>query len=73
MAKVKHDLKVVGGRVGYILDVGNNAYFGGTLPVAAVKRIMAEGKVTESDKPGFPICVDGEWYFKGKPVKEKKS
>lgn len=72
MAK-KFELKAVSGRVGYVLDVGNNTFSGGTLPLAAAKRIVDEGQVTESDKPGFPICVDGEWYFEGKPVKEKRS
>ena len=40
------------------------------LSTSAAQHIIDCGKLVESDKPKYPICVDGKWYFEGVEISE---
>ena len=65
MFKLKNDR----GRVNSLLRSGND-FVGNNLSVSAAQHIIDTGKLVESDKEGYPICVDNKWYFEGVEVKK---
>jgi len=62
-----YKLKNVSGRVGFLLKTGND-YVRNIMSIAAAQHIIDGGTLVDSDKPDYPICVDGKWYFEGKEV-----
>lgn len=40
-----------------------NDFVQNTMSKTAAKEFIKNGTVTESDREGFPICVNGEYYF----------
>lgn len=66
-----YKLKNVNGRVDALLRTGKD-FVKNNLSVSAAQHIINTGKLVESDKPGYPICVDKQWYFEGEEVKEIK-
>nr|DAU56337.1 MAG TPA: hypothetical protein [Caudoviricetes sp.] len=68
---MKYKLKNVNGRVKSMLKTGKD-YSVNTISISAAQHIIDNGKITESDREGYPICVDGLWYFEGEPVVERR-
>ena len=66
-----YKLKNVNGRVDALLRTGKD-FVKNNLSVSAAQHIINTGKLVESDKPEYPICVDKQWYFEGEEVKEIK-
>ncbi len=67
----KYKLKNVNGRVKSLLKTGNQ-YSANTISISAAQHIIDNGKLTESTKEGYPICVDNLWYFEGELIAERK-
>lgn len=65
-----YKLKNVNGRVTALLRTGKD-FVRHSLSVSAAQHIIDTGKQVESDKEGYPICVDKQWYFEGEEIKEK--
>lgn len=65
MYKLKKNDK---GKVTSMLRTGKD-FVKNDLSVSAAQHIIETGKVVDSDKAGFPICVDNLWYFEGEEVK----
>ena len=53
------------GQVDYAYRAGKDIVTG-HMTAASAKRTIDQGEVVKSDLKGYQICVDGEWYFKGK-------
>lgn len=66
-----YKLKNVNGRVNSLLRTGKD-YVKSNLSVAAAQHIINCGKLVESDRSDYPICVDGKWYFEGIEIESKK-
>jgi len=62
-----HKLKNENGRVNSLLRTGND-FVRNKLSVSAAQHIIDTGKIEESDKEGYPICVDKKWYFEGEEM-----
>lgn len=61
------------GDIWYIKKAGS-AYVKATMPIGKSEGIIGTGKVEKSDKfDGFPIAVNGEYYFPGELSEEKSS
>lgn len=61
------------GDVWYIKKAGS-AYVKATMPIGKAGGIIGTGKVEKSDKfDGFPIAVDGEYFFPGELAEEESS
>ena len=59
-------------KVNALLKSGNT-FTATTLPLEEVHKIMESGKLVESDRSDYPICIDEKWYFEGEEsVKEAK-
>lgn len=65
-----YKLKNVNGRVNTLLRSGKD-FVKSNLSVSAAQHIIDSGKLVESDNPGYPICIDNQWYFEGVEVKRK--
>jgi hypothetical protein len=65
--------EVANGETQFIRKAGS-AYVKATMPIGKAEGIIGTGKVKESDKfDGFPIAVNGEYFFPGELVEEKSS
>ena len=62
-----YKLKNENGRVNSLLRTGKD-FVKNKLAVSAAQHIIDTGKVVESDKEGYPICVDKQWYFEGEEM-----
>lgn len=62
-----YKLKNENGRVNSLLRTGNDLVKN-NLAVSAAQHIIDTGKIEESDKEGYPICVDKKWYFEGEEM-----
>lgn len=59
------------GRINSLLRSGKD-FVKNDLSISAAQHIIDTGKMVESDKPDYPICVDGQWYFEGEKITERK-
>lgn len=62
-----YKLKNENGRVNSLLRTGNDLVKN-NLAVSAAQHIIDTGKIVESDKEDYPICVDNKWYFEGEEM-----
>lgn len=62
-----YKLKNVNGKVTFLLKTGKD-FVRNTMSISAAQHIIDNGEITDSDKNGYPICVDEKWYFEGEPV-----
>lgn len=62
-----YKLKNENGRVNSLLRTGKD-FVRNKLSVSAAQHIIDTGKIEESDKEGYPICVDKKWYFEGEEM-----
>lgn len=67
-----YKLKNNNGKVTALLRTGKD-FVKNDLSVSAAQHIIDTGKMVESDKPDYPICVDNLWYFEGEEIVEKKT
>lgn len=67
-----YKLKSVNGRVNTLLRTGKD-FVRNNLSTSAAQHIINCGELVESDKPGYPICVDNKWYFEGVEIPENPS
>lgn len=66
-----YKLKINNGRVNALLKTGED-FVQNNISINTVDHIMSTGKIIPSDRPDYPICIDGQWYFEGEEVKEPK-
>ena len=66
-----YKLKINNGRVNALLKTGED-FVQNNISINTVEHIMSTGKLVPSDRPDYPICIDGQWYFEGEEVKEPK-
>lgn len=57
-------LKAENGKVTFQIKTGND-FVQNTMSESAARELIKNGEVTESDRPDFPICVNGNMYFPG--------
>ena len=62
-----YKLKNENGRVNSLLRSGKDLVKN-KLSVSAAQHIIDTGKIVESDKEDYPICVDKKWYFEGEEM-----
>lgn len=62
-----YKLKNENGRVNSLLRSGSD-FVSNKLAISAAQHIIDCGKLVESDREGFPICVDKKWYFEGEEM-----
>lgn len=65
-----YKLKSTNGRVNFLLRTGKD-FVRNNMSVSAAQHVIDTGEVMDSDKPDYPICVSGKWYFEGEEVKTK--
>lgn len=66
-----YKLKINNGRVNALLKTGED-FVQNNVSINTVDHIMSTGELIPSDRPDYPICIDGQWYFEGEEVKEPK-
>lgn len=66
-----YKLKNSNGKVTTLLRTGKD-FVKNDISVSAAQHIIDTGKMVESDKPDYPICIDNLWYFEGEEIVEKK-
>lgn len=59
------------GKVTVLLRSGKDLVKNNISTIAA-QHIIDAGKKVKSDLKGYPICIDGLWYFKGSRIKENE-
>lgn len=65
-------LKSESGYVSFLMVAGKDIVSSEmTLPEA--ERLCAKGTTVSTEFPGYPICVDGKYYFAGISTKPKAS
>lgn len=67
-----YKLKSTNGRVNFLLRTGKD-FVRNNMSVSAAQHVIDTGEVMDSDKPDYPICVSGKWYFEGEEVKTTKT
>lgn len=67
MFKLKSD----NGRVSALFRAGKDMVRT-NISVSAAQHLIDVGQISESDYPGYPICVDNTWYFEGVEIKKAK-
>ena len=65
-------LKALNGEVNGLLRSGKD-FVRCSLPTQSAKVIVEGGKLTESELPDYPICVDDTWFFEGTVDKKRKA
>lgn len=65
-----YKLKAINGRVNFLLRTGKD-FVRNNMSTSAAQHIIDTGELVDSDKPDYPICVSGKWYFEGEEVKTK--
>lgn len=68
---MSHKLKNVNGKVTFLLRTGNDLVKN-QMAIASAQHIIDTGKVELSDVEGYPISVDGKWYFEGEVFKKSR-
>ena len=66
-----YKLKSNNGRVTFLLKKGKD-FVKNNMSTSAAQHVIDTGELVESDKPEYPICVSGKWYFEGEEVKPTK-
>ena len=64
-------LKDVNGEVNCLLRSGKD-FVRCILPTPSAEVIVEGGKLTKSELPDYPICVDDTWFFEGTEDKKGK-
>lgn len=61
-------LVIKDGKVAYLYKAGKDLV-SGQLEASVAQAIVkgSKNKTTTNDHPGFPLCVDGKWFF---PIEE---
>lgn len=65
-----YKLKTTNERVNFLLRTGKD-FVRNNMSTSAAQHIIDTGELVDSDKPNYPICVSGKWYFEGEEVKSK--
>ena len=65
-----YKLKTINGRVNFLLRTGKD-FVRNNMSTSAAQHIIDTGELVDSDKPDYPICVSGKWYFESEEVKTK--
>lgn len=65
-----YKLEVVNGRVGTMLKKPDGTKFHYELNKNVVQHMINNGELVPSDESFYPICINHEWYFRGKEVKK---
>lgn len=68
---MSYKLKNVNGKVTFLLRTGNDLVKN-QMAIASAQHIIDTGKVELSDVEGYPISVDGKWYFEGEVFKKSR-
>lgn len=68
---MSYKLKNVNGKVTFLLRTGNDLVKN-QMAIASAQHIIDTGKVEPSDVEGYPISVDGKWYFEGEVFKKSR-
>ena len=69
-----YDLKTNEQGMVKVIKKAGSAYVKATMPIGKAEGIIGTGKVEKSDKfDGFPIAVNGEYFFPGELAEEKSS
>ena len=55
-----YKLKINNGRVNALLKTGED-FVQNNVSINTVDHIMSTGKLVPSDRPDYPICIDGQW------------
>lgn len=66
-----YKLKSTNGRVNFLLRTGKD-FVRNNMSTSAAQHIIDTGEMGVSDKPDYPICVSGKWYFEGEETKPKE-
>lgn len=66
-----YKLKIVNNRVNALYRAGKDLVKT-SIPASQAALTMDTGSITDSDIPGYPICVENKWYFEGEKIKTKK-
>lgn len=66
-----YKLKSTNGRVNFLLRTGKD-FVRNNMSVSAAQHVIDTGELQTSDKPDYPICVNGKWYFEGIEVKNTR-
>lgn len=64
-----YKLKNINGRVNALLKSGND-FVKNNLSISAAQHIIGTGEIVESDRPDYPFCISGQWYFEGEEMKK---
>lgn len=67
-----YKLKTTNGRVNFLLRTGKD-FVRNNMSTSAAQHIIDTGELVDSDKPDYPICVSGKWYFECEEVKTAKT
>lgn len=67
-----YKLKSTNGRVNFLLRTGKD-FVKNDMSTSAAQHIIDTGELGVSDKPDYPICVSGKWYFEGEETKPKET
>lgn len=65
---MNYKLKNKNGNVTFLLKTSKD-YSQNEMSIWAAQHIIDKGKLVESERPDYPICVDEKWYFEGELVK----
>ncbi len=41
-----------------------------SVSIEVAQSLLNSGKMVESDRPNYPICINYEWYFEGEEIKK---
>ena len=64
-----YKLKNINGRVNALLKSGDD-FVKNNLSISAAQHIIDTGEKVKSDRPDYPICISGWWYFEGEEMKK---
>lgn len=66
-------LKIDGDKVPYLYEAGKDTVKA-TMDASVAQKIVNKGMVTQSKKHrGYPLCVNGEFFFQGVKDKPEKN
>lgn len=66
---MKYKLKIVNGKVSFLLRTGKDMVRNQMAPASA-QHIINNGKIKKSNIKDYSINIDDKWYFEGK-IEEK--
>ncbi len=64
-------LKNTNGRVTFLLRTGKD-FVKNEMAVSAAQHIIDHGKIVESERKDYPLCIDDKWFFEAEEVKGGK-